>query len=139
VPFLPNNQIPMSTKRVLVTTTAAAVIHTLQEEYGDLMFHQSGGCCEGSYPHCFEKGGFLVGSNDVCLGEIEGCKFYMAGDQFAYWKHTQLTLDVMEGRAASFSLESTLDKGFLIHSRLFTEEELKDLEPVHTADGDLIL
>ncbi|PTS94206.1 DUF779 domain-containing protein [Pedobacter sp. HMWF019] len=129
----------MSTKRVLVTEAAAAIIHILQKEYGDLMFHQSGGCCEGSYPHCFEKGGFLVGSNDVCLGEIEDCKFYMAGDQFEYWKHTQLTLGVMEGRAASFSLESTLDKGFLIHSRLFTEEELKDLEPVHTADEDLIL
>ena len=101
------------TKRILVTEKAAEVINKLKAEYGELMFHQSGGCCEGSYPHCFEKGGFLVGSNDVCIGEIEGCKFYMAGDQFEYWKHTQLTLDTMDGRAASFSLESTLDVGFL--------------------------
>ena len=117
-------------KRILVTEKAVEVIHQLQAEYGELFFHQSGGCCEGSYPHCFEKGGFLIGSNDVCLGEIAGCKFYMAGDQFEYWKHTQLTLDVMPGRAASYSLESTLDVGFIIHSRLFTDEELKSLDPV---------
>lgn len=120
----------MSTKRVLVTPAAVDIINRLKAEYGELFFHQSGGCCEGSYPHCFEKGGFLIGSNDVCICEIEDCKFYMAGDQFEYWKHTQLTLDVMEGRAASYSLESTIDVGFLIHSRLFTEEELIDLEPV---------
>jgi uncharacterized protein (DUF779 family) len=119
-------------KRVLVTDKAKAIIARLKAEYGELMFHQSGGCCEGSYPHCFEKGGFLIGSNDVCIGEIEGCNFYMAGDQFAYWQHTQLTLDAMEGRAASFSLESTLDVGFLIQSRLFTDEELMDLEPIVT-------
>lgn len=118
------------TKRILATEKAKEVIAKLKAEYGELMFHQSGGCCEGSYPHCFEKGGFLVGSNDVCIGEIEGCNFYMAGDQFEYWKHTQLTLDAMEGRAASFSLESVLDMGFFIDSRLFTEEELKDLELV---------
>ena len=75
-----------------------------------------------------------MGSNDVCIGEIEGCKFYMAGDQFEYWKHTQLTLDVIEGRAASFSLESVLDVGFFIDSRLFTEEELTDLEPLIESD-----
>lgn len=120
----------MSTKRVLVTPAAITVIQQLQSEYGELFFHQSGGCCEGSYPHCFEKGGFLIGSNDICIGEIEGCKFYMAGDQFEYWKHTQLTLDVMEGRAASFSLESTVDKAFFIQSRLFTTSELEDLEPL---------
>lgn len=120
----------MSTKRVLATPAAITVIQQLQSEYGELFFHQSGGCCEGSYPHCFEKSGFLIGSNDICIGEIEGCKFYMAGDQFEYWKHTQLTLDVMEGRAASFSLESTVDKAFFIQSRLFTSAELEDLEPL---------
>ncbi len=118
------------TKRILATPDALAVIHRLQAEYGELMFHQSGGCCEGSYPHCFEKGGFLIGDNDVCLGEIAGCPFYMARDQFEYWKHTQLTLDVTEGRGASFSLESTLDVSFIIQSRLFTEAELNTLEPV---------
>lgn len=124
----------MGIKRIRTTEKAREVISKLKEEYGELMFHQSGGCCEGSYPHCFEKGGFLVGSNDVCIGEIEDCKFYMAGDQFEYWKHTQLTLDVISGRAASFSLESTMDMGFLIHSRLFTTEELLDLEPVIPMD-----
>ncbi|GAA4797824.1 DUF779 domain-containing protein [Olivibacter ginsenosidimutans] len=118
------------TPRVLITDKAQEVIEQLQKEYGKLMFHQSGGCCEGSYPHCFEEGGFLVGEHDVCLGEIAGCKFYMAHDQFEYWKHTQLTLDVVDGRGASFSLESTLDVGFIIRSRMFTEEELKDLYPL---------
>ncbi|WP_316832668.1 DUF779 domain-containing protein [Pedobacter aquatilis] len=122
------------TQRILVTDNAAKVIRQLKAEYGELMFHQSGGCCEGSYPHCFEKGGFLIGSNDVCIGEIEGCKFYMAGDQFEYWKHTQLTLDTMEGRAASFSLESTLDVGFFIDSRLFSDDELKHLAPLIPLD-----
>ena len=120
----------MATQRILATEEAKAVIAKLKAEYGDLMFHQSGGCCEGSYPHCFEKGGFLLGSNDVCIGEIEGCPFYMAGDQFEYWKHTQLTLAAMEGRAASFSLESTIDMAFYIESRLFTEAELQDLVPI---------
>ncbi len=120
----------MATQRILATEGAKAVIAKLKTEYGELMFHQSGGCCEGSYPHCFEKGGFLIGSNDVCIGEIEGCPFYMAGDQFEYWKHTQLTLAAMEGRAASFSLESTIDMAFYIKSRLFTEAELKDLTPI---------
>lgn len=119
-------------KRIAVTENAIKVIQQLKGEYGELMFHQSGGCCEGSYPHCFEKGGFLVGSNDICIGEIADCKFYMAADQFEYWKHTHLTLDVIAGRAAGFSLESTLDMGFIIHSRLFTEAELQDLEPVTT-------
>lgn len=120
----------MTVKRVEATPAAKQVISKLKEEYGELMFHQSGGCCEGSYPHCFEKGGFLVGSNDVCIGEVEGCRFYMAGDQFDYWKHTHITLDAMPGRAASFSLESTLDVGFIIDSRLFTEQELQNLEPL---------
>ena len=119
-----------ATKRILITDQAIQIVNQLKAEYGELFFHQSGGCCEGSYPHCFEKGGFLIGSNDVCIGEIEDCKFYMAGDQFEYWKHTQLTLDVINGRAASYSLESVLDVGFIIHSRIFSEEEILHLEPV---------
>lgn len=118
------------TKRVLVTPEAVAVIEQLKQAYGPLMFHQSGGCCEGSYPHCFEQGGFLTGDSDVCLGEVAGCPFFMARDQFEYWKHTQLTLDVTDSRGASFSLETTLDKAFFIHSRLFTEAELPELDPI---------
>ena len=117
-------------KRILITPAAIDVVDKLEAEYGELLFHQSGGCCEGSYPHCFEKGGFLIGDSDVCLGEVAGCPFYMARDQFEYWKHTQLTLDVTHGRGASFSLESTLDISFIIHSRLFTEAELAKLEPI---------
>lgn len=118
------------TKRILATKEAIGTIEKLKAEYGDLLFHQSGGCCEGSYPHCFEQGGFLIGDNDVCLGEISGCPFYMARDQFEYWKHTQLTLTVTQGRGASFSLESTLDVSFIIHSRLFTKAELDELGPI---------
>jgi uncharacterized protein (DUF779 family) len=120
----------MSINRIDATPRALEIIQQLKNEHGELMFHQSGGCCEGSYPHCFEKGGFLVGSNDVCIGKIARCEFYMAKDQFEYWRHTHLTLDVIEGRAASFSLEATLDVGFLIQSKLFTESELADLEPI---------
>lgn len=116
--------------RVLITDKAESVVEQLKKEYGELIFHQSGGCCEGSYPHCFQKSEFLIGQSDVCLGEIAGCKFYIAKDQFEYWKHTQLTLDVINGRGASFSLESTLDMGFIIRSRLFTDEELQNLTPV---------
>lgn len=119
----------MSTKRIEVSAEAGKVINQLKEEYGDLIFHQSGGCCEGSYPHCFQKGEFQIGGSDLCLGEIEGCRFYMARDQFEYWKHTHLTLDVTHGRGASFSLETTLDVSFVIRSRIFSEEELMDLEP----------
>ena len=92
------------------------------------MFHQSGGCCDGSQPMCFADGEFKVGNSDVCLGEVEGCKFYMGSDQFEYWKHTQLILNVTPGRGSSFSLEIPLGVRFFIESRLFTDEELNQLE-----------
>lgn len=114
-------------KRVLVTEQAAAVIKKLQQQYGALMFHQSGGCCDGSQPMCFEKGDFKLGEHDVCLGEIEGCEFWMSGDQFEYWKYTQLTIDITQGRGSSFSLEIPLGLRFIIQSRLFTEEETLQL------------
>lgn len=117
-----------SIKRITATEKAENIIKQLRQEYGELIFHQSGGCCEGSYPHCFQKDEFRVGDSDVCLGEITGCKFYMAKDQFEYWKHTQLRLDVTTGRGASFSLETTMDVCFVIRSRIFTEEELNHLE-----------
>ena len=113
----------MKTKRVLVTEKAAAVIAELKEKYGELMFHQSGGCCDGSAPMCFEKGDLMLDDNDVCLGNIEGCDFHMSRDQFEYWKHTHLTVDITEGRGASFSLEIPLGLRFFIHSRLLTKEE----------------
>jgi uncharacterized protein (DUF779 family) len=117
-------------KRVLVTPEAEKVIEQLRAKHGDLMFHQSGGCCDGSAPMCFKKGQFRVGANDVLLGEIAGCPFYMSRSQFEYWKHTQLTVDVTPGRGASFSLEIPLGVRFIIRSRLFTAEERARLDPV---------
>jgi len=125
----------MGTKRVLVTDKATAIINTLKEKHGVLMFHQSGGCCDGSSPMCFEKGELLLNENDVWLGSIADCDFYMSKDQFAYWKHTQLTIDVVEGRGASFSLEIPLGVRFLIKSRLYTEEETLHLKPITYAQS----
>ncbi len=116
-------------QRVLATDKAKELIDQLRDRHGDLMFHQSGGCCDGSQPMCFEKGEFIVGSSDVKLGEIHGCEFFMSADQFEYWKHTQLTVDVVKGRGSSFSLEIPLGFRFIIHSRLFTDEEYAQLSP----------
>lgn len=118
------------TKRVTVTAEAEMVISQLKERYGDLMFHQSGGCCDGSQPMCFEKGEFKTGESDVKLGEIAGCEFFMSRDQFEYWKHTQLTIDVTPGRGASFSLEIPMGVRFITRSRMYTKEEEKELEEV---------
>lgn len=115
-------------ERVAVTAEAAKVIETLRADNGELMFHQSGGCCDGSSPMCYPRGEFRVGSRDVFLGEIAGCPFYMGADQYEYWKHTHLTIDVVPGRGAGFSLEAPLGVRFLTRSRLFTEEELVELE-----------
>lgn len=117
-------------KRVDVTTEAVEVINQLKNRFGELMFHQSGGCCDGSSPMCFEKGEFKIGSSDVKIGEVEGCEFFMSISQFEYWEHTHLTLDVTPGRGSSFSIEIPMGIRFIIRSRLYTEDEMKDLEPV---------
>ncbi|MFP4095197.1 MAG: DUF779 domain-containing protein [Cyclobacteriaceae bacterium] len=116
--------------RVLVTDEAKKIIDELREINGDLMFHQSGGCCDGSSPMCYTADEFKTGDSDIYLGDIYGCKFFMSRDQFEYWKHTQLTVDVTKGRGASFSLEIPMGVRFLIRSRLFTMEELDRLQPV---------
>ncbi len=118
-------------ERVRVTDAAKAVIDELRATHGELMFHQSGGCCDGSAPMCYAQGDLLIGDADVYLGDIHGCPFYMARFQFEYWKHTQLTVDVTKGRGASFSLEIPMGLRFLIHSRLFTPEEQAQLAPVN--------
>lgn len=120
----------MLTPRVICTDTAKELIAKLKQMHGPLMFHQSGGCCDGSQPMCFEDGDFKVGSSDVCLGEVEDCKFYMSKDQFEYVKYTQLILNVTPGRGSSFSLEIPLGVRFFIESRLFKEDELQQLEPL---------
>ena len=116
--------------RIKVTVAALDLIERLKKLHGPLMFHQSGGCCDGSAPMCFTEGEFKVGSNDVCLGVIADCRFYMSADQFEYWKHTQLTLDVSPGRGSSFSLEIPLGLRFCIQSKFFTAEELENLQPL---------
>lgn len=117
-------------QRIKATPAALQLIERLKNLHGPLMFHQSGGCCDGSAPMCFEDGELRVGSNDICLGIVGDCKFYMSADQFEYWKHTQLMLDVSPGRGSSFSLEIPLGVRFCIQSTLFTEEELENLEPL---------
>ena len=117
-------------QRVQVTEKAATVIDDLRSQHGELMFHQSGGCCDGSSPMCFPDGELMLNETDVWLGEIQGCNFYMSQDQFEYWKHTQLTVDVVPGRGASFSLEIPLGIRFVIKSRLFSDAEYEQLKPV---------
>jgi hypothetical protein len=125
-----------STSRVISTPAADAVIDQLRKMHGvDLMFHQSGGCCDGSAPMCFEKGEFRLGSQDVWIGNVHGCDFFMTADQFEYWNHCQLTLDVVDGRGSSFSLEIPLGVRFLIRSRLFSfEEHSKMTAPIQVVD-----
>ena len=118
-------------QRVTISAEAIAVVNELKIKFGELMFHQSGGCCDGSQPMCFEKGDFKVGNSDVCIGTIEGCEFWMSKDQFEYWKYTQLHIHISKGRGSSFSLELPMGLRFLTQSRLFTDEELMDLSPLN--------
>ncbi len=125
------------TKRVLVSDRAKEIIDKLKERHGELMFHQSGGCCDGSSPMCFSKGELMLNENDVWLGTIHSCDFYMSKDQFAYWKHTQLTVDITKGRGSSFSLEIPLGIRFVIKSRMYTDEEREHLSPIHLASEEV--
>lgn len=115
-------------KRVTATVETLRLLEKLKAKYGDLMFHQSGGCCDGSSPMCYPREEFRVGDSDVLLGEIGGTPFYMAKDQYEYWKHTQLIIDVVNGRGGMFSLEGPEGKRFLTRSRVFSREELVELE-----------
>ena len=114
--------------QVLATDSALDLMERLKAKHGPLMFHQSGGCCDGSSPMCYPLGEFLVGDNDVQLGEVGGAPFYMSRSQFGYWKHTQLTVDVVPGRGGMFSLEGPEGVRFLIRSRLFTDDEYAALQ-----------
>ncbi len=115
-------------ERVLVTDAALKLIERLRAQHGPLMFHQSGGCCDGSSPMCYPKGEFRVGGNDTYLGEIGGCQVFMDTDQFAYWRHTQLIIDVVPGRGGGFSLEAPEGVRFLTRSRVFSDDESNALE-----------
>ncbi len=121
--------------RVGLSEKAVALLAELTELHGPLMFHQSGGCCDGSSPMCYPQGEFRTGAVDVLLGELDAglpqpIPFWMSESQFAYWSHTHLTVDVVPGRGGGFSVESPTGQRFLIRSRLFTDEESAQLPEV---------
>jgi uncharacterized protein (DUF779 family) len=116
--------------RVDITPEASAFIDQLRVKHGPLMFHQSGGCCDGSSPMCFPVGEFMTGPSDVLLGSVHGCEFWMSAPQFEYWSHTHLTVDVVPGRGSGFSVEAPEGVRFLIRSRLFSDDEAALLAPV---------
>jgi uncharacterized protein len=113
--------------RVEVTAKAEEMIARLKAQHGPLMFHQSGGCCDGSAPMCYPANEFRLGGQDVHLGRIAGCDFYIGAAQFEYWRHTQLIIDVVPGRGAGFSLEAPEGVRFLTRSRVFSDDEVAEL------------
>jgi uncharacterized protein len=119
----------MFAARVSVTPAALELIESLVARHGPLLFHQSGGCCDGSSPMCFPREEFMVGANDVLLGEIGAQPFYISEPQFEYWQHTHLIIDVVPGRGGMFSLEGPSGLRFLTRSRLYTAKELSALQP----------
>lgn len=131
-------------KRIETTAAADDLLRKLTAVHGALMFHQSGGCCDGSAPMCYPAGEFRVGGADVLLGELfvqdiaEPIKVWISLEQFEYWKHTHITIDVVPGRGGGFSLETPEGMRFIIRSRLFTDEEAKELDgtPVLLGNGE---
>jgi len=113
----------MTVDRVGITPEAAAVLRELEAQHGPLLFHQSGGCCDGSAPMCYPRGDFKVGMRDVHLGDVEGTPVYIGARQFEAWRHTQLLIDVVKGRGSGFSLEAPLGVRFLTRSRVFHQAE----------------
>jgi uncharacterized protein len=116
--------------RVIATEAAKSLVAELASENGPILFHQSGGCCDGSSPMCYPRSDFLTGSSDVLLGEIAGAPFYIGRSQFEYWKHTQIIIDVVPGKGGMFSLENGRGVRFRSRSRVYTDEEVGLLPPV---------
>jgi uncharacterized protein (DUF779 family) len=123
----PETPVTATVARVAVTEAAEALLRRLVAQHGPLMFHQSGGCCDGSSPMCYPNLEFKIGGGDVLLGEIAGVPFYIGAQQFELWQHTHLTIDVVPGRGSGFSLEAPEGMRFLTRSRLFTAEEAAGL------------
>lgn len=117
----------MPVERVTITSAAADLVRKLKVIHGELLFHQSGGCCDGSAPMCYPRAEFRIGQYDVFLGMIESTPFYISGPQFEYWAHTHLIIDVVPGRGAGFSLEAPEGVRFLTRSRVFTDAEFDEL------------
>jgi hypothetical protein len=119
---------PSAVDGVVASPAALAAITELVNERGPVMFFQSGGCCDGSLPMCFEDGEFVIGDHDVLLGTVGGCPFYIDHRQYEAWRHTQLILDVGEGAPEGFSLPAGGDHHFIVRSRLFSPDELSTLQ-----------
>lgn len=126
---------PTEIARVTATPAALALLAQLRTRYGKVMFFQSGGCCDGSSPMCYQEGEFPIGADDAWLGTIDGADFYMGGDQFEYWRHTQLIIDVVNGMGGMFSLDNGTGKRFLTRSRLFTDADNLLLEKMPVGRG----
>lgn len=120
--------------RVMATAEALALIEVLKAEHGELMFHQSGGCCDNSAANCYLPTDLTIGPYDIKLGEIGAVPFYISKSQYEYWKHTQLIIDVIDGHGGTFSLEGATGKAFHTRSRLFTDEEWAEIEPQVSRD-----
>lgn len=116
--------------RVIATNAALALLQSITARHGPVMFHQSGGCCDGSSPMCYPLNDFMVGDADVCMGQIDGANFYMSPSQFEYWQHTQLIIDAIPGRGGMFSLDNGTEQRFLTRSRLFEDADIDRLEPL---------
>ncbi len=126
-----------SVKRVLATDAARELIEEIKIDHPEIIFHQSGGCCDGSSPMCYPKNDFRIGDSDVLLGDIDGVPVYISGPQYEVWKHTQLILDVVPGRGGMFSLDNGREKRFLTRSRIFDDKELAELG-IEKPDGNII-
>jgi len=113
----------MEYQRVAITDSALELVRQLQAKHGKLIFHQSGGCCDGSSPMIIPEEDMYLDDSDILLGQLAGINYYMNHEQFEYWKHTHLTIDITKGRGSSFSLEIPLGFRFIIQSRLLTDEE----------------
>jgi uncharacterized protein (DUF779 family) len=118
----------MPPERVTYTEPVAQLLAELRAEHGELMFHQSGGCCDGSAPMCYPRGDFRIGERDVYLGDVAGVPFFMGGDQFEYWKHTKLTIDVVKGRGSGFSAEAPRGVRFIVRSEVLSAEDVEALD-----------
>jgi uncharacterized protein (DUF779 family) len=115
-------------QRVSATPAALAFIEVLTADHGPILFHQSGGCCDGSSPMCYPQDDFIVGDRDVCLGVIGGAPVYISASQFEVWRHTQLIIDVVPGRGGMFSLDNGREQRFLTRSRVLSDEEQRTLD-----------
>lgn len=117
-------------ERVIATPAAVALIEELEARHGPLLFHQSGGCCDGSAPMCYPRDDYIVGDEDVRMGAIGGQPFYMSPSQFEYWQHTQLIIDAIPGRGGMFSLDNGTERRFLTRSRIYEDAEFERLTPL---------